>query len=86
MVNWLDHQQPTIAVTGTTGFIGTALVAELAARQFNVHQVPRSSVEIAGAECVIHCAARARIMRDEALDPLTEYCRVNVHGTFNLPR
>lgn len=75
-----------VAVTGPTGFIGSALVGQLAARQFDVHQVPRSSVEIAGAQCVIHCAARTHIMRDEALDPLTEYRRVNVQATLNLAR
>jgi nucleoside-diphosphate-sugar epimerase len=75
-----------IAVTGATGFIGSALVAKLAARQFDVHRVLRSSVEIAGAHCVIHCAARAHIMRDEALDPLTEYRLVNVQGTLNFAR
>jgi nucleoside-diphosphate-sugar epimerase len=82
----LDRHQDSIAVTGATGFIGSALVAELAERQFYVHQVPRSSVEVAGVQCVIHCAARAHIMRDEALDPLTEYRRVNVQGTLNLAR
>jgi nucleoside-diphosphate-sugar epimerase len=76
----------SIAVTGATGFIGSALVAELAVRLFNVHQVPRSSFEIAGAQCVIHCAARAHIMHDEALDPLTEYRRVNMQATHNLAR
>jgi nucleoside-diphosphate-sugar epimerase len=35
---------------------------------------------------VIHCAARTHVMRDEALDPLTEYRRGNVHGTLNLAR
>ena len=33
---------------------------------------------------VIHLAGRAHSMKDEALDPLTEYCRVNVQGTLNL--
>jgi nucleoside-diphosphate-sugar epimerase len=37
-------------------------------------------------DVVIHAAARAHIMRDGALDPLTEYRRVNVHGTLNLAR
>ena len=83
----MDHRrQSTIAVSGATGFIGSALVAELAARQFNVHQVLRSSVQVAGARCVFHCAARAHIMRDESLDSLTEYRRVNVQGTLNLAR
>ena len=35
---------------------------------------------------VIHMAARAHIMKDEADDPLTEYRRVNVDGTLNLAR
>lgn len=37
-------------------------------------------------EVVIHAAARAHVMRDEALDPLAEYRRVNVAGTLNLAR
>lgn len=37
-------------------------------------------------DVVIHAAARAYIMRDEALDPLAEYRRVNVVGTLNLAR
>lgn len=37
-------------------------------------------------DVVIHAAARAHIMREEALDPLTEYRRVNVEGTLNLAR
>jgi nucleoside-diphosphate-sugar epimerase len=73
-----------VAVTGATGFIGSELVAQLASRQFTVLKVSRSSIEIAGAQCVIDCAARAHIMRDEALDPLTEYRLVNVQGTLNL--
>jgi nucleoside-diphosphate-sugar epimerase len=80
------YRQSTIAVTGATGFIGSALVSELATRQFNVHQVARSSIEMAGAKCVLHCAARAHIMRDESFDPLTEYRQVNVQGTLNLAR
>jgi nucleoside-diphosphate-sugar epimerase len=72
-----------VALSGASGFIGSALAAQLTARQFNLHEVPQSSVEIGGAQCVIHCAARAHIIRDEALDPLTEYRRVNVQGTLN---
>lgn len=35
---------------------------------------------------VIHAAARAHIMKDEVVDPLAEYRRVNVEGTLNLAR
>lgn len=41
---------------------------------------------LAGVEVVVHCAARAHVMRDEAVDPLDEYRRVNVEGTLNLAR
>ena len=44
------------------------------------------SAALQGVEVVLHAAARAHIMRDEALDPLAEYRRVNVAGTLNLAR
>ncbi len=37
-----------------------------------------------GIDVVIHAAARNYNMRDEALDPLTEYRRVNVQGALKL--
>jgi nucleoside-diphosphate-sugar epimerase len=44
------------------------------------------SQALEGVDVVIHAAARAHIMREEALDPLAEYRRVNVEGTLNLAR
>jgi nucleoside-diphosphate-sugar epimerase len=41
---------------------------------------------LAGAEVVVHCAARVHMMHDRAADPLAEYRRVNVDGTLNLAR
>ena len=82
----LCNPPSSIAVTGATGFIGSALVAQLAARHFDVRQVPRFTLEVAGAKCLIHCAARAHVIRDEAVAPLTEYRQVNVHGTLSLAR
>lgn len=35
---------------------------------------------------IVHTAARAHIMEDSAVDPLTEFRRVNVAGTLNLAR
>lgn len=37
-------------------------------------------------DVVIHCAARAHIMRDEVTEPLVEYRKVNLDGTLNLAR
>lgn len=35
-------------------------------------------------DVIIHCAARAHIMNDQSQDPLTEFRKVNTHGTLNL--
>ncbi|WP_029890084.1 UDP-glucose 4-epimerase family protein [Polycyclovorans algicola] len=37
-------------------------------------------------EAVVHCAARAHVMKDHEADPLDVYRRVNVEGTLNLAR
>ncbi|MFW1677445.1 UDP-glucose 4-epimerase family protein [Pontibacter sp. JAM-7] len=37
-------------------------------------------------DVVVHTAARAHIMKEEVVDPLAEYRRVNVEGTLNLAR
>ena len=39
-----------------------------------------------GVDTVIHTAARAHIMRDESLDPLNEYRKVNCDATLSLAR
>ncbi len=39
-----------------------------------------------GVNVVIHAAARSHVMREESLDTLTDYRRVNVQGTSNLAR
>lgn len=44
------------------------------------------SIALQGVDAVVHAAARVHIMRDTALDPLTEFCNVNTDGTLNLAR
>lgn len=39
-----------------------------------------------GVDVVIHCAARAHVMKEDVPDPLAEYRRVNVQGTIALAR
>ncbi len=41
---------------------------------------------LAGADVVVHLAARVHVMRDAAADPLAEFRRVNVAGTLQLAR
>jgi UDP-4-keto-D-QuiNAc 4-reductase len=39
---------------------------------------------LAGVDTVVHCAARAHILRDTATDPVQEFRRVNTAGTVQL--
>jgi nucleoside-diphosphate-sugar epimerase len=94
-----------ILVTGSNGFIGSALCAQLKADGNNPRCAVRSpspdknSIAVGDigpdtrwdkalqeVDTVIHTAARAHILKDEASDPLAEYRKVNVEGTLNLAR
>jgi nucleoside-diphosphate-sugar epimerase len=88
--------KPSILVTGANGFVGRAVVARLGAR---ARAVTRREVgEIGpdtdwsgalgdGIAAVIHCAARAHVLREEAGgDPLAAFRRVNRDGTLALAR
>lgn len=44
----------------------------------------RSAVE--GVDAVIHCAARAHVLREISADPLAEFRRINTAGTLRLAR
>jgi nucleoside-diphosphate-sugar epimerase len=44
------------------------------------------SVALRGVDVVIHCAARAHVMRDDQADPLAVYRSVNVDGTLSLAK
>jgi nucleoside-diphosphate-sugar epimerase len=39
---------------------------------------------VAGVDCIIHCAARAHVMTEEAADPLTLFRKVNTQATLDL--
>ncbi len=42
------------------------------------------SQAVAGADAIVHLAARVHQMRDQVVDPMSEYRRVNVEGTKSL--
>ncbi|MBS3947101.1 MAG: SDR family oxidoreductase [Dethiobacter sp.] len=44
------------------------------------------SPALEGVVAVVHCAARAHVMKELAVDPLTVYRQVNVEGTAHLAR
>ena len=99
----------TVLMTGTNGFVGRALCAELARRTYGVRGVVRDLSRSAGLHCklavvadigpavdwsavldgvdiLVHLAACVHVMQDSAADPLAEFRKVNVDGTFNLAR
>ncbi len=44
------------------------------------------SLTLAGADAVVHLAARVHVMKETEIDPLTAFRAVNVDGTLNLAR
>lgn len=50
----------------------------------DISQCPDWSQAVKGVDIIVHTAARAHKMRDDAADPLSEFRRVNVDGTKGL--
>ena len=91
---------PRVVVTGSGGFVGTALSPMLAAAGHEVVAVPRHLVAegdrdasrasldalMRNGDVVIHLAARAHVMHEDQSDPLSEFRRINVAGTLAIAR
>lgn len=78
-----------IAVTGATGFIGSALLRVFAskAQAISLRNAGWSQkLASYNPSVVVHLAARAHVMSDSAGDPLGEFRSVNTDGTLNLAR
>jgi nucleoside-diphosphate-sugar epimerase len=50
----------------------------------DIHADTDWEAALAGAEAVVHCAARVHVMQDSAADPLTAFRAVNLEGTRRL--
>ena len=85
-----------ITLTGTTGFVGSALLPALS-QHYQTRPITRAefgdllpttdyTAALTHADVVIHLAARVHIMHDTAADPLEEFRRTNTAGTLNLAR
>ncbi len=85
-----------ITLTGTTGFVGSALLPALS-QHHQTRAITRAefgdllpttdyTAALTHADVVIHLAARVHIMHDTAADPLEEFRRTNTAGTLNLAR
>lgn len=77
-----------IGVTGASGFVGSALCAELAARGVAVSKVTRGALIAAGegVDVVIHLAALVHVMGEVASDALPLYRAANTVATLDLAR
>ncbi|MDO9135190.1 SDR family oxidoreductase [Hydrogenophaga sp.] len=90
-----------VLITGSKGFVGTAVADALARSGQHVVRAVRQATPgavsvgnidaftswweaLAGCDLVIHLAARVHQMHDDAVDPLTEFRRVNTDGTIRL--
>lgn len=99
----------TIMVTGSTGFVGSALLNRFISDGVDITALVRTHSSrlpaeidqftaditnlsdsdlgfLKDIEVVVHAAARANIMRDKVLDPLTQYRKVNRDATLALAR
>lgn len=92
----------TCLLTGSTGFVGQALLERLpnsvvlgrsCPQNFKGKYIKRDISSAAtyrecfvGINSVIHCAARVHMMNDIASDPLSEFREINTLGTLNLAK
>lgn len=87
---WQALRQCGLAVRPVFRSQASVLAAECPADEAAVVPTLDGATEwtqaLAGMDVVVHCAARAHVMRDEAVEPLVEYRRVNVGGTLHLAR
>jgi UDP-glucose 4-epimerase len=85
-----------ITITGTTGFVGSALLPALS-QHHQTRPITRAefgdllpttdyTAALTHADVVIHLAARVHIMHDTAAEPLEAFRRTNTAGTLNLAR
>jgi nucleoside-diphosphate-sugar epimerase len=79
----------SLLITGSTGFVGQALVKCLGKLPMRLATRADSSgwdEVLVGITTIVHLAARVHVMNDTEADPLTAFRTVNVEGTLNLAR
>jgi len=64
-------------VRSASGLAGEVITGDLS-------ESALSGADLAGCEVIIHLAARTHIMNETAIDPFSEYRRINVQGTDRL--
>lgn len=78
-----------IAVTGSTGFVGGALVDSLIRRGIEVFPITRDvnpELLLRKSDVVVHLGARVHVMDEKSTNPLEEFRKSNVVATVSLAR
>jgi nucleoside-diphosphate-sugar epimerase len=81
-----------VALSGASGFIGSALQRRWQGTDVDVQALPRLDLAepfdlrpaLQGAEVLVHAAARAHVLRERCADPLARFRAVNVQGSVRL--
>ncbi|MDN3639974.1 SDR family oxidoreductase [Simiduia curdlanivorans] len=84
---------------GAALFSKLCMIGETVRALRNASNVPKSDIVVGdidantdwkdaltGVKTIVHCAARAHIMKESISDPLEEYRKVNTFGTLNLAK
>jgi nucleoside-diphosphate-sugar epimerase len=104
----INQNTKKVLVSGASGFVGTALCAELFRLDYSVRAAARSapiqiknfetvlvgeingetdwSQALSGIKVVVHLAARVHVMKDNTVNPMEAFRKVNINGTLNLAR
>lgn len=78
-----------VAVSGSKGFIGRALGAELNERGIKILPIVRDTnpdLILKKASVVVHLAARVHVMEEKSIDPANEFRKSNLDLTVSLAR
>ncbi len=83
----IPNSSSRVLITGSTGFVGGALVDRLRLAGLPLVLVRKLNIvatEMADVSTVIHLAARVHVMHDSADDPLAAFREVNLDATLQL--
>jgi nucleoside-diphosphate-sugar epimerase len=79
----VDGWEPIVLVRRATPDIVSTGVMSI---QAHIDEEFKWAASLDQVDCVIHCAGRAHVMKESAVDPLAEFRKVNLAGTIALAK